>query len=338
MKYFITCLMTALFAATALPGQATFQNGTDRDAFPDTTRNTPEPGEYTVENNGLRIWYKVSGEGPVCILPSPGWGPGSELYYNSMGDMEKWFTMVYVDTRGTGRSGRPEMEQYTTSGFLSDLEAVRENLGAGHVWLMGHSKGGALVLNYAYENRDRVDGIILIDASGGVNTPPEKMQFIMEQKKDEPWFARAAEYFSRQPRDEADWLTGIQAIMPVYFSTTEGFEKCKDVLTGTSLSYHAFQGQENWYDCEHELEAKLPGIDMPVLVVVGMDDFICGPYVAAYLHRKLHDSKLLPVEHAGHFPWLEQPGSFFGGIRDFLPALHYPGPELLREASVEKGN
>lgn len=40
----------------------------------------------------------------------------------------------------------------------------------------------------------------LIDASGGVNTPPEKMQAVMAQKQDEPWFVEAAEYFTRQPR------------------------------------------------------------------------------------------------------------------------------------------
>ena len=72
-------------------------------------------------------------------------------------------------------------------------------------------RGGALVLNYAFENKDRVDGIILIDASGGVSTPPEDLQALMEQKQGEPWFAQAAEYFTRQP---GSFFSGIRDFLP----------------------------------------------------------------------------------------------------------------------------
>jgi proline iminopeptidase len=240
-----------------------------------------------------------------------------------MHEMEQLFTMVYIDTRGTGRSDRPESEQYTTSNFLMDLEAVRRHIQADKIWLMGHSKGGALVLNYAFQNKDNVNGIILIDASGGISTPAEMMQNAMIQKQSEPWYAAASEYFSREPRDEEDWKTGIKAIMPVYFSTTENFMKNKDILMQTSLSYDAFLGQKYWHDCQSELSPKLKNIDIPVLIVVGMNDFICGPYVAKYLHRQLPHSKLLPVEDAGHFPWIEQPDVFFKEVGEYLTEMNY---------------
>lgn len=328
MKYLNAFLLIIFLVANFFSIHASSHSWIDKDSIPDIMKNKIDTGEFFIENNGLKIWYKVTGNGPVCILPSPGWGPGCELYYNSIGEMEKLFTMVYVDTRGTGHSDRPAMEQYTTSNFLLDLEAVRKDIQADKIWLMGHSKGGALVLNYAVQYKDKVNGIILINASGGVNTPPEKMQTVILQKQNEPWFASAAEYFSREPRDEDDWITGIKAVMPMFFSTTENFEKNKDVLMETSLSYEAFKGQKNWYDCENELDPKLHKIDIPVLVVVGMNDFICGPYVAKYLHRELPYSKLLPVEDAGHFPWMEQPELFFKGIKEFLPKMKYLNSDL----------
>jgi pimeloyl-ACP methyl ester carboxylesterase len=112
-------------------------------------------------------------------------------------------------------------------------------------------------------------------------------------------------------------------VMRMYFSTTESFEKCKAVLIETSFSFHAFQGQGNWFDCEHELGFKLNHIHLPVQVVVGMIDFICGPYVSTYLHSELPYSKLLIIENAGHFLWLEQPEYFYKGMREFLPKLNY---------------
>ncbi len=61
-------------------------------------------GEFTVRLNGLNLWHKVCGVGPVCLLPTPGWGPSSDLYYHTLGRLETLFTVVYLDTRGTGRS------------------------------------------------------------------------------------------------------------------------------------------------------------------------------------------------------------------------------------------
>jgi proline iminopeptidase len=280
--------------------------------------NTIEAGEFYVDNNGVKIWYKVSGEGPVCIFPSAGWGPGSELYYNSMSELESFFTMIYLDTRGTGKSDRPPIETYTTKNILSDLEAVRKNIHSEEIWLIGHSKGGALVLNYAHGHPGKIRGIILIDASGGINTPPEIMQKMMMERQNESWFAAASEYFKREPRDEEDWITGTRAIMPMYFSSTVSFLKNKEEMMKTSLSYDAFLGQKYWYDCENNLQYILPKIDISVLIVVGMDDFICGPYVAKDLHFELNNSKLLPIKDAGHFPWMEQPDQFYEGVQRTL--------------------
>lgn len=37
-------------------------------------RSALDNGEFTAKVNGLQLWYKVSGRGPVCLMPTPGWG------------------------------------------------------------------------------------------------------------------------------------------------------------------------------------------------------------------------------------------------------------------------
>lgn len=289
----------------------------------DTIANQVKNGEFTVKVNGLKIWYKVSGKGPVCIFPTPGWGPSSDMYFNSLKELEDTFTMIYIDTRGSGRSEKPELEKYTTENFISDIDGVRKDIGVEKVWLMGHSKGGALVLQYAYNYKDHAKGLILLDASMGVNMPNEKRQKIVISKQNEPWFQKASGYFSREPKDEEDWKTGIQAVTPMFFYSTEGFEKSKEIIKTSSLSYHAFQGQKYWWDCETKMLPKLKDIQVPTLIVVGQGDFICGLYTSEYAHRKIPNSKLLVIEEAGHFPWMEQPKEFFTGLKEFLPHLGY---------------
>ncbi len=36
---------------------------------------------------------------------------------------------------------------------------------------------------------------------------------------------------------------------------------------------------------------------------------------------KICHSQLLIIKNAGHFPWMEQPDKFFGGISDFVAGL-----------------
>src|SRR5262245_55475796 len=65
-----------------------------------------ENGEFTAELNGLQLWYKVSGAGPVCLMPTPPWGASSVMCFRTLKPLEENFTVVYLDSRGTGRSQR----------------------------------------------------------------------------------------------------------------------------------------------------------------------------------------------------------------------------------------
>lgn len=67
-----------------------------------------ENGDFTAQLNGLRLWYKVSGRGPVCLMPTPDWGPSSDYCFRTLKPMETLFTMAYLDSRGTGRSQHPQ--------------------------------------------------------------------------------------------------------------------------------------------------------------------------------------------------------------------------------------
>jgi len=279
--------------------------------------------EFTAQINELELWYKVSGTGPVCILPTPGWGPSSELYFLDMAPMEEMFTMVYLDTRGSGRSQRPESNQYTITDFVADIEGLRRHLGLKKIWLMGHSNSGTIVLNYAVTYPDRVLGLILVDTIVGNAGADPDMPKRMQPRKDEPWFAAAMEQWQKKPTTPEEFNAYIKAITPFYFYSVENLEKHQETFEQTSMSFDALQGQVYSESASKNLASKLSAINIPTLIIVGADDFLCGLSAALPIHREIPGSKLLVIEKAGHFPWLEQPEKFFGGIRDFLPKLRY---------------
>ena len=130
---------------------------------PEASAGNLENGEFTAELNGLKLWYKVSGRGPVCLMPTPAWGPSSDLYFNTLQPIEKTFTIVYLDTRASGRSQPAKStKEYSWDHLVADIEALRAHLKQDKVWLMGHSEGGEQVLFYVVKHPERVHGLVLL--------------------------------------------------------------------------------------------------------------------------------------------------------------------------------
>ena len=285
----------------------------------DTAKNASiSNGEFTAQINGLKLWYKVSGKGPVCVHPTPGWGPSSELYFMKLKPLESMFTMVYLDTRGCGRSEQPDLNAYAMKDFVADIEGLREHLGVERMWLMGHSDGGPMILNYAFEYGGHVEGMILVDAPVGNTSKSNERIQLMQLRKNEPWFGDAFKAFQKMPTTQKEFETYINTILPFFFSSTANLEKNRDVFEKTSLSFHAQRGRGQSDQASADLAAFLPHMKIPTLILVGNDDFICTPSAAEYLHAQIPSSKLLIIKNAGHFPWLEQPEEFFDSIQSFV--------------------
>jgi proline iminopeptidase len=121
-----------------------------------------------------------------------------------------------------------------------------------------------------------------------------------------------------QPTTQAEFEAYLLRVLPFFFSSYANLEKNLDVFKQTSMSFHAQQGQRISTRPAGSLASRLAALDIPTLIIVGEDDFICSPASARFIHGKINDSTLLVIEKAGHFPWLEQPEAFFEGIRSFL--------------------
>lgn len=71
--------------------------------------------------------------------------------------------IVLVDARGTGRSGRvgDQPEAYGAGAAAEDLDAVRNDLGVGHIELYAAGDGARIALAYAARHGDRLRALVL---------------------------------------------------------------------------------------------------------------------------------------------------------------------------------
>ena len=282
-------------------------------------------GEFTAELNGLKLWFKVSGTGPVCLMPSPAWGVSSDPYFRTLQPLEKRFTMVYLDSRGTGRSQKPaSTKEYTWDHLVADLEALRAHLKQEKVWLMGHSEGGTEILHYACKYPARIRGLVLLDATA-VRDEESKQDMASRQqrRKDDPRFAEAMKAQQRRQSEpsDADLKADMMALMPFFWSDPARIAAHAGDFEATSMSAVAWRGQTDSRRYAFDLRDPLRQVGAPAQIVVGDDDFVCSPLAAKRLHLCLPNSKLLLIEGAGHFPWLEQPDVFFRDVPVFLEAM-----------------
>ena len=295
-------------------------------------------GEYTAELNGMKLWFKVSGAGPVCLMPTPAWGPSSDLYFRTLKSMERTFTIVYIDSRGTGRSGRAKtLQEYHWDHLVGDLEAMRAYLRQEKVWLMGHSEGGEQVLKYAATHPSRVKGLVLL-STGAVLDGRHKadVRKRMASRKREPWYDAAAKAFEMNPRTDQEMTQMFEATLPFYWSDPKKAEPFRSDFAAMSASVVAFVGATKSERTVFDVRAELKHVTAPALIVVGEDDFVCSPESATILHLALPNSKLLLIEDAGHFPWMEQPEVFNARVPEFLATMNVPTAKYQHDAPASE--
>jgi proline iminopeptidase len=284
-----------------------------------------EHGEYTVELNGMQLWYKVSGSGPVCLMPTPPWGVPSDPYIRTLGSMEKLFTIVYLDSRGTGRSGRAQtLKEYTWDDLVGDLEALRAHLKQQETWLMGHSEGGVQVLQYAIKHPNRVKGMVLLTSEAvmddAVFADIRRRQLL---RLGQPWYESAAKAFENEtpPATDEAFAENLKAALPLYWSDPAKIEPFQDDFAAALPSAQAAVASYESGRYPFDLRDQLKSMTAPALIVVGDDDIVCSPEAAITLHLALPNSKLLLIEDCGHFPWMEQPEVFEKKVSQFLRSM-----------------
>jgi pimeloyl-ACP methyl ester carboxylesterase len=118
--------------------------------------------------DGTKIAYEVTGTGPaLLLLPGGGQTRGTWKERGYVERLAKSFTVVAMDLRGTGDSGKPTTSgAYALDRMLEDVLAVADAADAQrfHLWGFGH---GAAIGRYLTARSDRVIAAVLAGATMG---------------------------------------------------------------------------------------------------------------------------------------------------------------------------
>lgn len=290
-----------------------------------------KPGSYQVALDGLQINYMVRGSGPVLITGHP--NSGKIAYEMTLQPMEKYFTMVYYDPRGTGASEAPDsLEKYNAHYLVAEIEALRNHLNVERVWLFGHSDQSTIALAYTLKYPQHSAGLILT----GTSYTGTVAEMMARRKTTEAYRAAQSAWFAQVIKDwdymqasgtAKDSLGRDLSLAPIKWWCYDEASAQKVIPIALEVTKAGRRKSVNgrfWQAGEEEIKTYLDwqerfkAIKVPTLILNGKYDTNNPPEYVAQLRDRLANAKLVLIEEAGHFPWVEAPVPFFKAIEEWL--------------------
>jgi pimeloyl-ACP methyl ester carboxylesterase len=275
-------------------------------------------GWHTFDVNGLTQAYEVAGSGPVCVAHSG--GPGINSDYLRMPLLERYFTIVYLDPIGTGRSDLLPSGEYFMPTYAHFLGAVLDHIGESRPLVLGHSHGGMVVLELAMRDSGRFGGVIAYDTAPVYadelwNEAARQMTAFAARWPDRPEAAAAARawHAGGRPRDDAAAEQKFLAdILPAYFADYRRFLD-PERPPALDITWDPNRNNGTW-----SARNRLGAIDTPTLIICGDFDFVCPPRWSKEMRDAIPNSKLCELHESGHFGHQEQSRDFVSAVLQFV--------------------
>ncbi|MFL6090221.1 MAG: alpha/beta fold hydrolase [Aeromicrobium sp.] len=121
------------------------------------------PVEYVTVHGHRRAYVKV-GSGPALLLLH-GLGCDHTTWDPIIGQLAEEFTVIAPDFLGHGESDKPRAD-YSIGGYANGMRDLLTILGIDKVTVVGHSFGGGVAMQFAYQFPERTERLVLVSSGG----------------------------------------------------------------------------------------------------------------------------------------------------------------------------
>lgn len=268
--------------------------------------------------HGHRVSYCVGGSGPLLVLVH-GIAGSCATWQEVAPGLAAHYTVVTPDLLGHGQSAKPRTD-YSLGAHASALRDLLGTLGYERGTMLGHSLGGGVAMQFAYQFPERCERLVLV-SSGGLG---HELHLLL----------RAAA------------LPGAEWVLPVLCS--KGLRGTVDAIArflgrvarvrvGPDLEeiWRSFASLSDADACQAFIHTVRTVIDfhgqrasaidrlylatgLPTLIIWGKCDPLIPVAHAYAAHAHIPESRLEIFPDAGHFPYRDDPQRFVRVLVDFI--------------------
>ncbi|WP_128375773.1 alpha/beta fold hydrolase [Streptomyces cavernae] len=269
--------------------------------------------------HGYRRAYRIAGEGPALVLIH-GIGDSSATWAELIPDLARRHTVIAPDLLGHGASDKPRAD-YSVAAYANGVRDLLTTLGVESATLVGHSLGGGVAMQFAYQFPERTERLILVSAGGvgrevnpvlrAVTLPGAHLVLSLLQlpgmRLQVGMAARVMKLLDTDLGQDASELLTVVDALPDATSRSAFIRTLRAVVD--------WRGQ-----VVTMLDRCYLTQGMPTMLIWGDRDSVVPVRHAYGAHEAMPGSRLEIFEGAGHFPFHADPGRFLSLVEDFTHA------------------
>jgi pimeloyl-ACP methyl ester carboxylesterase len=266
--------------------------------------------------HGRTVSYTEAGSGPVLLLIH-GMGGTFENWQEVIEPLARTHTVIAPDLPGHGASG-PGGGDYSVGALAAGLRDLMLALGHDRLTLVGHSLGGGIAMQFAYQFPEMVERLVLV-SSGGLGPEVSPVLRAAALPGADLFIAATAGLGQRigAPVGRALTAIGLRPTADVA-EVARGYASLSDparraAFLGTVRAVIGTGGQR--VDASDRLYLAEA---MPVMIVWGARDPIIPVHHGEDAHEHIPGSRLVVFDGVGHLPQVEAPLRFVLALEKFL--------------------
>ncbi len=275
--------------------------------------------------HGYRRAYLRAGRGPALLLIH-GIGDNSETWRDLIPELARGRTVIAPDLLGHGRSDKPRGD-YSVAGYACGMRDLLTVLGVERATVVGHSLGGGVAMQFAYQFPERCERLVLV-STGGVGSDLHPVL----RAATVPGSGHALSLLASAPVRRVGWAV-TRALRLLHTDIGRDADDLMrvfaslDVPTARQAFLRTLRSAVDGHgQAITMLDRCYLAAGMPSLIVWGEHDAAIPVEHARIAHEAMPGSRLEIFPDAGHFPHHADPERFRAVLEDFLattrPASH----------------
>lgn len=283
---------------------------------PGVRRETDHPVQFCTIH-GYRRAYVSYGEGPPLLLIH-GIGDSSDSWRPVLDQLALHHTVVAPDLLGHGRSEKPRAD-YSVAAYANGMRDLLSVLEIDRATVIGHSLGGGVAAQFAYQFPERCERLVLV-GSGGIGrsvSPLLRLAAIPGVEALMPLFGlspvRLAGRLAADLIGQLNIPLGRDAeeLLAVFDSLPD--THARRAILRTLRSGVDWRGQVITM-----LDRAYLAEGLPTLLVWGRHDAVIPLGHGRLAHAAMPGSELEIFDEAGHFPHHTDPARFVEVVSAFI--------------------
>ena len=276
---------------------------------------------------GVELYFDVDGMGlvpdggrmverPVLFLLHGGPGGDHVSFKRDVAALRDAAQLVFIDHRGSGRSGPCDPESQTLEENIHDVDALRDYLGLERVSILGSSYGGVVAQGYAINYPDHVFKLILSCTAPSFGFMDDAKRIVAERGSAE--HERVCKRLWDGTFESEEQLHEYYRIMGPMYSTTFDLDKFEATWSQSIRNFDQLNRGFGDFLRSFDYTDQLHMIRCPTLVLAGAHDWICPPDQSQLIAEKIPRAQLKIFANSAHSIAADETDAYVDTVRGFL--------------------